>query len=104
MVAKVVQDNLYLLDVLVEPIQLTDNSNACENIVAFSVRSLLPDDAGGRRWGNRARTGGRGDLARAATIASHSTEQDFYFGDDFLLRRYDYYVDIAGGFADTQYV
>lgn len=37
-------------------------------------------------------------------IETHSTEQDFYFGHDFLLRRHDYHVDIAGGFAATQYV
>jgi hypothetical protein len=37
-------------------------------------------------------------------IASHSTEQDFYFGPDHLLRRHDYHVDIAGGFAAAQYV
>ncbi|MFI6063258.1 hypothetical protein [Streptomyces sp. NPDC051286] len=39
-----------------------------------------------------------------ATIASHSTRQDFYFGPDRLLRRHDYHVDIAGGFAAAQYV
>jgi hypothetical protein len=37
-------------------------------------------------------------------IASHSRVQNFYFGDDFLLRRHDYHVDVAGGFAATQYV
>jgi len=37
-------------------------------------------------------------------VASHSRFQDFYFGDDFLLRRHDYHVDIAGGFAAAQYV
>ncbi|WP_406379567.1 hypothetical protein [Streptomyces sp. NBC_01618] len=37
-------------------------------------------------------------------IASHSTVQDFYFGDDLLLRRHDYHVDIAGGFAAARYV
>ncbi|MGW2963936.1 hypothetical protein ACWDGI_36500 [Streptomyces sp. NPDC001220] len=37
-------------------------------------------------------------------VASHSTVQDFYFGDDLLLRRHDYHVDIAGGFAAAQYV
>ena len=31
-------------------------------------------------------------------IASHSKEQDFYFDDDFLLRRHDYHVDVVGGF------
>jgi hypothetical protein len=37
-------------------------------------------------------------------IASHSDEQDFYFGDDFLLRRHDYRVDVAGSFPAAQYV
>ena len=37
-------------------------------------------------------------------IASHSKEQDFYFGDDFLLRRHDYNVEVAGGFPAAQYV
>ena len=32
-------------------------------------------------------------------IASHSREQDFYFGPDFLLRRHDYHVEASGGFA-----
>jgi hypothetical protein len=33
-----------------------------------------------------------------------SKEQDFYFGDDFLLRRHDYRVEVAGGFPVAQYV
>ena len=38
-------------------------------------------------------------------IASHSKQQDFYFGeDDFLLRRHDYNVEVAGGFPAAQYV
>ncbi|MFD8867237.1 hypothetical protein ACFV1F_23310 [Streptomyces sp. NPDC059590] len=37
-------------------------------------------------------------------IASHSTHQDFYFGPDHRLRRHDYHVDVAGGFATAQYV
>ena len=32
------------------------------------------------------------------SVASHSRVQDFYFGPDFLLRRHDYNVDIAGAF------
>jgi hypothetical protein len=36
--------------------------------------------------------------------ASHSRLQEFYFGSDFLLRRHDYRVDVAGGFAAIQYV
>ncbi len=37
-------------------------------------------------------------------IASHSAQQEFYFGEDFLLRRHDYTVDVAGGFAAAQHV
>jgi hypothetical protein len=37
-------------------------------------------------------------------IASHCIEQDFYFGEDFLLRRHDYQVDIAASFRAAQYV
>jgi hypothetical protein len=39
-----------------------------------------------------------------AAIASHCPQQDFYFGPDFLLRRHDYQVDIAGSFPTAQYV
>jgi hypothetical protein len=39
-----------------------------------------------------------------AGIASHSRQQDFYFGPDFLLRRHDYHVQASGGFAAAQYV
>jgi hypothetical protein len=37
-------------------------------------------------------------------MATHSTVQDFYFGEDYLLRRHDYYIDVAGDFYATQYV
>ena len=37
-------------------------------------------------------------------IASHSRQQDFYFGPDFILRRHDYHVEASGGFAAAQYV
>ena len=37
-------------------------------------------------------------------IASHSRKQGFYFGPDYLLRRHDYHVEAAGGFAAAQYV
>ena len=39
-----------------------------------------------------------------AAFASHSELQEFYFDSDFLLRRHDYRVDVAGGFAAIQYV
>jgi hypothetical protein len=37
-------------------------------------------------------------------VASHSSEQDFYFGPDMLIRRHDYRVEVAGNFPATQYV
>lgn len=39
-----------------------------------------------------------------ATIATHSTEQEFYFGPDMLIRRHDYRVEIAGNFPAAQYI
>jgi hypothetical protein len=38
------------------------------------------------------------------TIATHSEIQDFFFGEDLLLRRHDYSVDVAGGFDAAQLV
>jgi hypothetical protein len=52
----------------------------------------------------RITTGGGLRVRFADHIASHSREQDFYFGDDGLLRRHDYQVDIAGAFPAAQYV
>ena len=37
-------------------------------------------------------------------IASHSTEQTFYLGDDGLLRRHDYDVEITGNTPAAHYV
>jgi hypothetical protein len=63
----------------------------------FDVSEIEPWEEDGARW--------RGLRARFPDgIASHSKEQDFYFGDDFLLRRHDYRVDVAGGFPAAQYV
>ena len=36
------------------------------------------------------------------SIETHSLVQDFFFGDDLMLRRHDYQVNIAGGFAAAQ--
>ncbi|WP_428340616.1 hypothetical protein [Mycobacterium sp.] len=36
------------------------------------------------------------------SIETHSSVQDFFFGEDFLLRRHDYSVNIAGGFSAAQ--
>src|SRR5262247_4012751 len=37
-----------------------------------------------------------------ASIDTHSQIQDFFFGEDLMLRRHDYTVNIAGGFAAAQ--
>ncbi|GAA3810089.1 hypothetical protein [Streptomyces chiangmaiensis] len=63
----------------------------------FTVTEIAPWREGNEIWrGLRA--------VFPPEIASHSTEQDFYFGPDHLLRRHDYHVDVAGGFAAAQYV
>lgn len=62
-----------------------------------SVREIEPWQEGQERW--------RGlRVTFAEGIASHSRLQDFYFGEDGLLRRHDYHVDVAGGFAAAQYI
>jgi hypothetical protein len=35
-------------------------------------------------------------------METHSLIQDFFFGDDLMLRRHDYSVNIAGGFPSAQ--
>jgi hypothetical protein len=63
----------------------------------FDVSEIAPWLEGQERW--------RGLRARFPDdIASQSKLQDFYFGEDFLLRRHDYHVDIAGAFPAAQYV
>lgn len=36
------------------------------------------------------------------SIETHSLVQEFYFGEDLMLRRHDYSVNVAGGFAAAQ--
>ena len=36
------------------------------------------------------------------SIETHSFVQNFFFGDDLMLRRHDYSVNIAGGFGASQ--
>jgi hypothetical protein len=63
----------------------------------FTVTEIDPVEENGERWfGLQAHFPDR--------FASHSRLQEFYFGSDFLLRRHDYRVDVAGGFAAIQYV
>jgi len=63
----------------------------------FEVREIEPIKEGAEQWqGLRVRF--------PEHIASHCDEQDFYFGDDFLVRRHDYQVDVAGSFPAAQYI
>jgi hypothetical protein len=63
----------------------------------FEVSEIAPWQEGAERW--------RGLRVRFPDeVASHCREQDFYFGADFLLRRHDYRVDVAGCFPAAQYV
>ena len=63
----------------------------------FTVEEIEPWHEGTETW--------RGLRATfPAEIASHSPEQEFYFGEDMLIRRHDYHVDIAGSFPAAQYV
>jgi hypothetical protein len=62
-----------------------------------SVREIAPVTEDGQMW--------RGLQAQFPDeIATHSSLQEFYFGEDDLLRRHDYRVEVAGGFAAVQYV
>jgi hypothetical protein len=63
----------------------------------LTVTELDPIEDNGERWfGLQAQFPDQ--------FATHSQTQEFYFGSDFLLRRHDYRVDVAGGFAAIQYV
>ena len=63
----------------------------------FEIEEIEPLREGTETW--------RGLRATfPAEIASHSAQQDFYFGEDMLIRRHDYHVDIAGSFPAAQYV
>jgi hypothetical protein len=63
----------------------------------FSLEEIEPWQEGSETW--------RGlRVTFPSEIASHSKQQDFYFGADSLLRRHDYHVNASGGFAAAQYV
>ena len=62
-----------------------------------SVREIAPVEHNGQTWESL-------QAQFPPEIASHSSVQEFYFGDDHLLRRHDYRVEVAGGFPAVQYV
>jgi hypothetical protein len=61
------------------------------------VEEIEPRREGGETW----------RVLRAyfpASFETHNPIQDFFFGEDMLLRRHDYRVNVAGGFAAAQLV
>ena len=61
------------------------------------VTEIEPWNEGAERW--------RGLRARFPDgFAGHSAVQEFYFGDDRLLRRHDYRLEIGGNVPIAQYV
>jgi hypothetical protein len=61
-----------------------------------SVNEIAPVEDNGETWMGL-------QAPFPSVIATHSTVQEFYFGDDHLLRRHDYRVEVAGAFAAVQY-
>jgi len=63
----------------------------------FTVREIDP-------WQEQGETWRRLKVTFPPYIASHSTEQTFYIGDDGLLRRHDYDVEVVGNAPIAHYV
>jgi hypothetical protein len=63
----------------------------------FETREIKP-------WQEQGETWRRLKVTFPPSIASHSSEQTFYFGDDGLLRRHDYVDEIAGNFPAAHYI
>lgn len=63
----------------------------------FSVTEIAPVHDGGQEWAGL-------QVTYPPAFASHGPVQEFYFGDDFLLRRHDYRVEVAGSFPAVHYV
>jgi hypothetical protein len=63
----------------------------------MSVTAIDPIDDGGQSLAGL-------QVRYPPHIASHSRVEEFYFDDDYLLRRHDYRVKVAGGFPAIHYV
>lgn len=55
-------------------------------------------------WSEKGETWHRLKITFPEDIATHSTVQTIYFGDDGLLRRHDYDVEIAGNTPGAHYI
>ena len=63
----------------------------------FAVTEIDPVEDNGEKWAGL-------QAHFPAGIASHSSLEEFYFDDNYLLRRHDYRVEVAGGFPTIHYV
>ena len=63
----------------------------------FEAREIEP-------WQEQGETWRRLKVTFPPSIASHSSEQTFSFGDDGLLHRHDYVDEVAGNFPVAHYV
>jgi hypothetical protein len=63
----------------------------------FETTELDPWEEKGERW-RRLR------VVWPSYLATHSTEQTLYFGQDGLIRRHDYDVEISGGSEGAHYI
>ena len=63
----------------------------------FKAREVEP-------WQEQGETWRRLKVTFPSSIPSHSTEQTFYLGDDGLLRRHDYNVEVTGNSPAAHYV
>ena len=62
-----------------------------------TAEELEPWQEGAERWR-------RLQITFPDAIATHCPVQDFYFGENSLLRRHDYRVEVCGGLPAAQYV
>jgi hypothetical protein len=63
----------------------------------FETSELEPWHENGERWR-------RLQVTWPSYLATHSTVQTLYFGEDGLIRRHDYDVEIMGGFTAAHYI
>lgn len=67
------------------------------SLPGFTVEEIDPVTDRGERW--------RGlRVHYPSNFASHSPVEQFYFDSNYLIRRHDYRVDVAGGFSAIHYI
>ena len=79
----------------------------------YALRTYLTTPSDDTIWAHRHRNRSSRTTANAGWVCRRASQtrsrvtancRSSIFGSDFLLRRHDYRVDVAGGFAAIQYV